>query len=382
MHHREELTVDTREELDYLLKDQKNKQVFEQTNDVEWVIRELSIIDEFESDKKLVWKRIIDRHKKRSIISICAPYIAVAAVVLSVIGLYIFRNNNKEKKERPGNAVVTGKKTLPEGSGILTLSDGSSIVLDSIEIGTTIPNGNTSITKTANKEITYRYTGPLINKPDTAMNLLSRSKENQYKLVFTDGTKMFTDTGTTVNFSAAMNGDTRNVHLLKGSVYFEVAPKPQSTFIVHYKEDQIIATGTHFSVEKVATTDSVRATLKEGIIEVVNKSGRKKLTPGQQAMFTHEGDIAVTNNADNYQKAIYWKNGELNFNLDNFIMVMNKLKAYYDIDAEYPKVRIEGYYTGSFIAGTPVSEVLQQLKPVFNIDAKFTGGKIIISLKK
>src|SRR5690606_28208217 len=91
-----------------------------------------------------------------------------------------------------GPAPVAKKSEViaPGGNkAILTLADGSRIVLDSASNGTLASQGNASIVKLANGRIAYNATGSW--QKNALINTMTTPRGGQYQLVLPDGTKVW-----------------------------------------------------------------------------------------------------------------------------------------------------------------------------------------------
>src|SRR5690606_32291555 len=72
-------------------------------------------------------------------------------------------------------------------------------------------------------------------------------------LVLSDGTKVYLSNNSSVKYPKTFNGDSREVTLLKGSAYFDVARNKHSSFLVNSGEVTTKVLGTAFNVVKKDT---------------------------------------------------------------------------------------------------------------------------------
>lgn len=69
-----------------------------------------------------------------------------------------------------------------------------------------------------------------------------------YTVELCDGTKVYLNSGTTLEFPSRFNGEVRGVSL-KGEAYFEVTRNESKPFVVEVDEMKVKVLGTSFNVK-------------------------------------------------------------------------------------------------------------------------------------
>lgn len=302
-------------------------------------------------------------------------WIAAAAVLLIVATSIVFTitNNQKEIYTR-SNKQQPKQDRLPGGDkAILTLSDGSTIVLDSAGNGLLAKQGNTSIVKKNDGQIEYNSVDSLMN--DVAYNLLQTPRGGQYKITLPDGSKVWLNAASTLKYPVAFVGNERRVEI-SGEVYFEIVKDATKPFKVQLNNMEVEVLGTHFNVNGYDDEASINTTLLEGKVKVQTATGAKFLIPGQQAQLRPAGNIAITSNI-NIEEIIAWKDGNFQFENADIKTVMRQLARWYDVDVSY-KGNIQQHFVGSISRNVNLSQVLFMLQQTGAVKFRIDGKQLIV----
>ncbi|MBX9782785.1 MAG: FecR domain-containing protein [Chitinophagaceae bacterium] len=303
--------------------------------------------------------------------------VAAASLIIFISGTaayFTFRTtkNNTIAKALPQqlkNVVVPGSN-----KAILTLSDGSTIILDDTKYGQVAQQGGTQIAKLANGQLVYNA---LDDKPaEVVFNSLTTPRGGQFKLTLPDGSVVWLNAGSSIKYPTAFIDDERKVEI-SGEVYFEIAHDAAKPFKVSVKEMEVKVLGTRFNINAYNNEASVKTTLLEGSISLAKANAVTTLNPGQQAQLENGGNIKVINNVD-MDQVVAWKNGYFSFNRADLQMVMRQIARWYDVEIDYEGKIPERQFGGKIDRNSNISEVLKILeesKVHFRIEEK----KIIVS---
>lgn len=255
------------------------------------------------------------------------PYAAAILLLAGGAGLWWFK---PASGPAPRVAAAREQDISPGGTGaILTLADGSTVKLDSLENGEITSQGGSKV-MIKNGYLTYQKNGastPVV--AGTARNMISTPRGKQFQLLLPDGTKVWLNAGSSLSYPVAFSNKERSVDMT-GEAYFEVAPDPQLPFKVKIGLDAAIEVlGTHFNVNAYADEPQINTTLQEGSIRISAASGSKILQPGYQASMKN-GEIQVKQ--VDVGEAMAWKNGLFIFADTDIETVMRQLSRWYDID--------------------------------------------------
>jgi len=307
------------------------------------------------------------------------PWVQIAAAVLLVVGGFaVF---NLIKKTNPNQNVVnidTPKQDADSGSNkaILTLADGSSIVLETAANGTVTQQGNSKIVKPANGQLAYN----LLNEKTTEVlfNSIATPRGGQYQLIFSDGSKAWLNAASSLRFPVAFIGNERKVELT-GEAYFEVAKNASMPFKVEIAgKGEVEVLGTHFNVSAYREEATANTTLLEGSVRVIGLATGDShiINPGEQAQVDSKGQISVNKNADTKQ-AIAWKNGTFNFSNVDLAVALRQLSRWYDVDIKFEGSVPQRHFTGEIHRDLKLQQVLKLLEEN-NVFCKLEGKMLIV----
>jgi transmembrane sensor len=313
-------------------------------------------------------------------------YSAVAAAIVALLlsgGVYFLINHNHFNREtsnsKSGIASKKSTNDLPPGGNkaLLTLSDGSSIVLDSAQNGTLSSQGNTKILKLNAGQLVYHAANT--HADEVVYNTITTPKGGQYQVTLQDGTKVWLNAASSIHFPTAFAGKERRVEVT-GEVYFEVAKNKNMPFKVKANEMEIEVLGTHFNVNAYYDEASLKTTLLEGSVKISNKKGNNLLKPGEQAVINKtNGDAQVITDAD-VDEAIAWKEGRFQFNNADIPSVMRQIARWYDVEVAYEGNIPTDHFKGKITRNANASSVLKILS---RSDEHFRieGKKIVVTSK-
>jgi ferric-dicitrate binding protein FerR (iron transport regulator) len=260
-------------------------------------------------------------------------------------GLFAFLNHPEYDIQPGGNRAV------------LTLGDGSRIVLDSLQNGTIAKQGNVEIVKLDDGRLAYDVSGD--EKSNILNNKIITPRGGQYYVKLPDGTKVWLNSASSIDFPAIFTGKERKVEIT-GEVYFEVAHDANLPFVVKAGDAQIKVLGTHFNVNAYEDEDAVKVTLLEGQVKVSSSPENSvSLSPGQQVSLSKTGDMDVAK--VDPSAAITWKNGYFQFDHADIQTVMRQLARWYDVEIVYGKAIPKQLFGGEMQRNLTLSQVLNIL---------------------
>lgn len=269
----------------------------------------------------------------------------VAAAILLLLGTGALYLALYQEQPAPQHTIAKASGIPPGKDGaILTLADGSQVVLDSLGNGI-VATQNGAQARIENGALVYNVVGK--TSGEVVYNTMSTPKGRQYSLLLPDGTRVWLNAASSIRYPTVFTGKERQVNIT-GEVYLEVAQHKAMPFTVHTPNGaKIDVLGTHFNVNAYADESSMRTTLLEGAIRVTKGSQTAMVQPGQQAQLVQTtGQLTVTDHAD-VDKIMAWKNGAFNFEGLSLQEAMRQLERWYDIevvyqDGEVPNVHLWG----------------------------------------
>ncbi len=313
---------------------------------------------------------------------------AAAAVILISIGTYLLKNSGRVNHENEKVAEINSiqNNISPGGEkAVLTLADGSTIILDSAANGQLAQQLGAKVLKLSNGELKYEVNkiqnneAGLNNK--VVYNTMTTPKGGQYKLTLPDGSKAWLNAASSITYPTAFKGQTREVKIT-GEVYFEIARNSKQPFKVHVAPSPAVSPeaqrrwgggeGGGFEIEVLGTSFNINAyedevAIKTSLLEGSVKIGNQILKPGQAFL---KGKIIKTD----IDQDIAWKNGFFNLNDLSVPEAMRQLARWYDIEIRYDKGIPTGELFGKIGRKLSLNEVLDGLEGTvayFQLEGKY-----------
>lgn len=169
--------------------------------------------------------------------------------------------------------------------------------------------------------------------------------------------------------------------IIEGQVFFEVKRDELKPFIVKAKGSCIKVLGTSFSVE--TQTKCTEVIINSGKVSFYSTSGKSDtlfLTKGDKGIYLYGSqELVKQKNEDiNY---LSWKTHILNFQHTPIKQVVNELQKYFKVEINIDNSTIpQLYYTSEFTEPS-LTDILDEMELVLNMNYKRIGNKYLISWK-
>ena len=301
------------------------------------------------------------------------------AILVTVLTIAYFTVKVDKKNDRSSSGIVQRPIEKPHdiapggNKAILTLADGSSIILDTTTEGVLARQAGTMVQKIADGSISYKE-GMTVAEA-SVMNTMSTPRGGQYQLTLVDGTKVWLNAASSITFPTAFTGKDRKV-FVTGEVYFEVAKNPSKPFKVEIKDGvELNVIGTHFNINAYSDETSLNTTLIEGALNVNVNERSQRLLPGEQAQ-VRKTNVRLVKEID-VEQVMAWKNGAFSFKKDNLHAVLRQIARWYDVEVIYDQGVPERVFSGKMGRDLALSQILKFLKDI-NVNLKLEGKKIIV----
>ncbi|MDX9882813.1 MAG: FecR domain-containing protein [Prolixibacteraceae bacterium] len=192
-----------------------------------------------------------------------------------------------------------------------------------------------------------RYSG----SPANLICEVSAPKGQIAGCVLPDGTKVWLNTNSSIQYNPTLSGKYRHIKL-KGEAYFNVAQNPAKPFIVETSDMRVKALGTSFNVKAYPGETNTETTLEEGRVQLLfNDLPHQQpveLMPGDHAVYqtgNHTIDIEKT---DPYLLTA-WRDGKYIFRDANLSSIVQQLEKLYDVrihlrNEEMGQLRFRGMF--------------------------------------
>jgi len=304
------------------------------------------------------------------------PRVAAAAAVLLLLGAGAWYLAQRPAEKRVATIAKAAYDVKPGKQGaILTLDDGTEVVLDSLQNGV-VTNQQGAKVILQSGQLAYQGTGNGVS-----YNTMTTPKGRKFRLQLPDGTLVWMNAASKLRFPTAFTGTDRTVEL-SGEAYFEVAQQPNRPFRIRLADDTYIAVlGTSFNVNAYADEANISTTLLQGAVRVQRNNIAQLLKPGQQMQLDPRGNnFTIVNNVDT-ASVMAWKNGILNFQDKKLTAVMRLLERWYDIEVVYQGTPPDVTFYGEIGCDVNLSSVLNFLQES-GIYFSMENNKLIVGAKK
>lgn len=230
---------------------------------------------------------------------------------------------------------------------------------------------------------------------EIALQQLVTPNGSRSRLMLPDGTKVWLNSGSKLDYPDRFDTGTRDV-TLTGEAFFEVTKDVSRPFLVHTKTFDVRVVGTSFNVRAYADEDSAETSLINGVVEVQFKKNKdnksaivlkpnEKLTiptplepePGRIGAVVEKQratddlrarKVAVTSMEDpeNTITETAWVNNKLAFKNTSFEKIVQSLEKWFGVRIEFKNedkktLRLRGTFEG---------ESLDEILQAFQITGK------------
>ncbi len=304
------------------------------------------------------------------------PLLAIAASILIFLISGIFLITHKQKQQplvvnkipkMKNDAVPGGNKAL------LTLANGSTIVLTGAQNGKLANQGGVVINKTADGLISYAGSKQNDAVNSLVYNTASTPRGGQYQFILSDGTKVWLNSSSSIKYPVEFIGNERRVELT-GEAYFEVAHNAAKPFRVISNGQTVEVLGTHFNINAYNDESVIKTTLLEGSVKVSSQNASDIIKPGEQSQFSN-GNFNVK--SVDVDEAVAWKNGFFYFEDNSIQEVMRQLSRWYDVDIKYDGQLPARRFSGEISRDVNASQILDILS-FKKIHYKIDGKTIVV----
>ena len=310
-------------------------------------------------------------------------WLGAAAVLFIVLGagagFLIFKKGRQPVAALPTQEQRYRNDVAPGGNkAILTLGNGSTIMLDSAQNGLLSRQGNSKVMKLANGELAY--TSVASENAEVLYNTVSTPRGGQYKLRLPDGSLIWLNAASSIRYPTSFTGNERRVEV-SGEAYFEVAgnaARPFKVKILSSSGDggEVDVLGTHFNINAYNDEAMIRTTLLNGSVRVTVGKATTLLKPGEQAQVIPSEPIKLIKGTDP-DEVVAWMNGVFKFKQANIAQLMRAIARWYDVDVNY-EGKISNHFTITIPRDITVANVFKILEQTGEVHFKIDGKKVSV----
>lgn len=283
---------------------------------------------------------------------------AVLIPLMVVSGLLLLNNQSIDTSNQLANEISPGSSKavlLIDGKQVLSLSD---------EQDTTLVFDDAMSIQNKQAALTYVVSTNLIKDVKQEWHTVVVPNGGEYKLGLADGTIVWLNSDSQLDFTNTFSGDKRVVRL-KGEAYFDVSHNPEKPFIVETQDMNVRVYGTEFNVKTYANETTSHTTLVEGSVGVTLSDDNDKefqLEPDMQFSYNKPGAKGEIRRVKASQFT-GWKDGLFQFNDENLESVLNTLSRWYNVDIKFTNSAAkEIRFSGEIKRLSELSQVLDLLE--------------------
>ena len=332
--------------------------------------------------------KVIPFHKKTFFRIVAAAFFVVC--ITSVYLLLLKKTNPSGSIAEVNSIPLRHDVAAPAiNKAVLTLADGSTIILDSAGIGSLAKQGNAIISKVDNGKISYNNNNSNEATKIQFNTLTVPRGSKPMEIALSDNSKVWVNVGSSITYPTAFGYAERRVKIT-GEAYFEVTPltlkgeDKKVPFIVsadshlgNGKDVEIQVLGTHFNVNAYNDENLLKVTLLEGSVKVGQHDAKSiYIKPGQQAELNLQGAIGLNTDVD-IDEVMAWKNNWFNFNSLSVNEIMRQIERWYNVSVTYESKLPDKHFSGIVSRSNNISEVLKIMEQA-GIKFKIEGRNITV----
>jgi len=323
------------------------KSLYEELADSKITSRELQVLASFDVEKAL-------RKVKRPAHKLRMFWFTGAAAIL-LVGFFV----SMLLTDKPERLVyqIADKQSVHSG---VTLSLASGEVLD---LDTLKSYSSGSGLQISNSEKMLTVAGKPIQQgsnENPVYNRLAVPYGMTYSLVLPDGTQVWLNAGSNLEFPSAFVGSERMVKF-SGEAFFEVTHDSEHPFIVENNGVQVQVLGTAFNMKAYADEEVTYTTLVNGSITFKDNLGRiSRISPGEQVSYNlskHSTEIRTVQT----EQFTAWKDGVFWFEDAPLEDIMRRVGRWYGLDVVFDQSSLKKeVYSGKMKMYNTVEDVLRK----------------------
>jgi len=295
------------------------------------------------------------------IISSCA---AVLAMLLIGYWLYFSFNNGNEHAH------------LENKQAVIKDAKGNEHTFDDLQVGEQRQAGALAYMKEKDGSIVFLEGNS--NQSNNEISTVITPKGGEYKIHLPDGTMVWMNADSKLEFNVAFSNHERYVKL-QGEAYFEVKHLHNKPFIVETPHEKIKVLGTKFNVYAYRSGQKSITSLTEGSVQVAPVRREERgivLAPGQQSV--RSGNNVRVQDFD-VNEVLAWKNGEFMFNQARLEEVTEALARWYDVEFEFADAELRSVEIwGTLSKSEKLEENLLALQKTQSAKFEIKGRRVMV----
>ena len=336
---------------------------------IRWVQENVQIREE--QAKKIIFSSL---KKKRNL----TPYYGVAAsiAVLLIVTLFFFI---REDKQVVSEKLVTSEIKPIQSKAILVLSTGEQIQLT--KSAQEIQEQDGSVLK-IDSVMGVQYDSLSTKRAEKPIyNKIVVPRGGEYFVTLSEGTKVWLDADSELEYPVFFSGDFREVKL-KGNAYFCVTKKNDKPFVVRAGEFSLKVYGTEFNVNAY-DLQNIETVLVNGSIgfKANVSTPERMMAPNELAVSDSRTGQSEIHQVDIYPY-IAWKNQNIVFVNERLESIMEKMARWYDVTVFFQDESLKDLrFDCNMRRYTDIRDLFFFLEKTSNARFALNGRTVVISKK-
>ena len=336
---------------------------------IRWVQENVQIREE--QAKKIIFSSL---KKKRNL----TPYYGVAAsiAVLLIVTLFFFI---REDKQIVSEKLVTSEIKPIQSKAILVLSTGEQIQLT--KSTQKIQEQDGSVLK-IDSVMGVQYDSLSTKRAEKPIyNKIVVPRGGEYFVTLSEGTKVWLDADSELEYPVFFSGDFREVKL-KGNAYFCVTKKNDKPFVVRAGEFSLKVYGTEFNVNAY-DLQNIETVLVNGSIgfKANESTPERMMEPIELAVSDSRTGLSEIHQVDIYPY-IAWKNQNIVFVNERLESIMEKMARWYDVTVFFQDESLKDLrFDCNMRRYTDIRDLFFFLEKTSNARFALNGRTVVISKK-
>lgn len=348
--------------------------IYEELQDKEQTEEALAVFARFDAEKAL--KKVHRRH--RGIAFLRFRYAGVAAVVCVLLGTAVLWIG---RYERP--AEITDGRMIAERNVRIVLKTAGGQVYGLDTLSTTIEE---------EQHVVFANRSGMLNvaelagdgeatEQDMQDNVLEVPYGGTYVLCLQDSTKVYLNSGSSLEFPSRFATDERKVKI-SGEAFFEVTHHPEWPFVVSLPEGQVRVWGTSFNVKAYPEEEMIFTTLVEGKVSFHREAGEEThLQPGEQLGYHKSGGQMNLRRVDT-RLYTAWKDGLFWFEDMPLEEILKMVERWFDMEIVYLNPEIKNMrFSGKMKMYSSVEDILRKFEKSNEIAFQWKDNALMVYRK-
>lgn len=321
------------------------------------------------------WKNIVRvlRRKKRFRFYRWVGKAAIVIVSFGAIAIGVLHLNPSEEFLQTD---VCFSDSICPGypQAVLQLADGQKIVLKNSDLQ--LKTDVALIHQHAN-HLTYKADSSLVAEK---INTLTVPWGGEFHVILSDGTRVWLNAGSRLEYPEAFVGGCRRVRLV-GEAYFEVEKDEHKPFIVRLQKAEIKVLGTNFNVKDFAEERRTVTTLMEGRAEL-SVCGRKMvIRPNQQVCYFPDEDRLDVKKVEAVD-FMAWKEGKFVFRDEPLEYIMETIARWYNVQVFYLNPNVKSIpFSGKMNRYENVDKILEMIEQTGKVHFELNHREVTVMSK-